>query len=133
MKLLFSFKGHVGRGKFIGLTILYMLIYILVIAFTSEFVVGLMFFVYMYVNLTLSVKRLRDMKFSPWLILLYLVPAVNLILFLLMLFIKGKNVPQTEAKVVDVKRELKDHDADKPVVQLKDVHHKVLKILEEHQ
>lgn len=132
MKLLFSFKGHVGRGKFIGLTFLYMLIYLLIIAFTSELVIGLMFFVYMYVNLTLSVKRLRDMQFSPWLILLYLVPVVNFILILLMLFIKGKYVSKAEDNIVDIKRELKNHDAGKPVVQLRDVHSNVLRILEEH-
>lgn len=132
MSLLFSFKGQVGRGKFIGLTLLYMLIYLLIIVFTPALVVGLMFFVYVYVNITLSVKRLRDMQFSPWLILLFLIPAVNLILFLLMLFIKGKNGPQVEANTAAIKHELKNHDAGKPVVQLKEVHGNVLKILEEH-
>lgn len=132
MLSLFSFKGQVGRGKFIGLNLLNMLFYLLIIAYSNDLVIGLMFFVYMYVNLTLAVKRLRDMQFSPWLILLYFVPFVNVILLLMMLFKKGNSVPQVEAKTAAIKQELKNHDAGKPVVQLKEVHSNVLRILQEH-
>jgi len=46
--------------------------------------------------LAATAKRLRDINSKPWLAILILVPFINLILFLYLVFKKGKDW-QTEA------------------------------------
>lgn len=59
--------------------------------------VGVIVFVAAYIayawsSLALSIKRLRDAGYSPWLLVLWIVPLANLVVFLLIIF-----APPTDA------------------------------------
>ena len=131
MKLLFSFKGMIGRGKFIGLTILYMLTVLLIIGLTPESVGMVSALIYLFINLTLGVKRLRDINYSPWLILLYLVPVAGIVLFIMLMFIKGKNGNMTTIKNTKTNVNVDKEVNDQPVASLKEIQKNVFRILED--
>lgn len=131
MELLFSFKGKVGRGIFFGLSIIYLFIYLVVIAYSSDTVIGSLFFVYLFFNITLVVKRLRDVNYSLWLVLVYIIPLVGIPIYIKLVFMRGEEIGKPALQKVNIVKEFKRNDGEKPVVKLKDVQNNVFKILEE--
>lgn len=92
MFLLKTFASYNLRGMFTPIITIIMAIIIIVL------VVGLL--VYYFI---IAVQRVRDMGKSPWYLLLLLVPIINIIVSLELLFMKSKStpgIPSDRGKVV---------------------------------
>ena len=111
LQLLFSPHGRLNRlqyfliwlGIFVSFWVIIALMWGTAVIFGGEggdmnnFVwgtLGILLLVYMvlvtYIGIVTAIKRLRDIGWSPWLVLLFLVPIVNLILGLLLLVMPSK-------------------------------------------
>lgn len=91
MGLLLSFKGTVGRKSFFILGLLYLIAYGLIVVYGHDYLIGLTLFLYVYINLTLTSKRLRDAGYSPWLTLLFYTPVFGQIMYIFLLFKESKS------------------------------------------
>jgi len=98
MKLLFSFKGRIGRLKYAAIIILLFFVKAFIYALTEgiDFREGIMInslgnIFILIIALTVTVKRLRDIDLNPWFSFFILIPFVNLILFLYLFFKKGQD------------------------------------------
>lgn len=88
---LLSFKGSIGRKGFLICNVLYLFILSFAAVVGSETIAGLTFIVYMYALLALIAKRLRDLDSSPWFVLMFLIPVVNVLFYLILFFKKSKS------------------------------------------
>lgn len=133
MELLFSFKGKIGRLKFLGFGVLYAFLYLFILGSTSDLVGGLATVAYLYISTTLSVKRLRDIGYSPWLILLYIVPIAGIVLYFMLLFIRGEkgtgSISKSQASI-PITRPVANANK-KPVASLSEIQSNVYQILDE--
>ncbi len=106
----FSFSGRIGRLRYLaytwGLTLLIMMVMgilsaVLIPMFAGDgggqgAVMALVFLMYVpmiVISFMMAVRRLNDINWSGWLSLLFLVPLVNAILGLLLLFMPGSKGP----------------------------------------
>lgn len=114
-KLFFSFDGKIHRVPFILVHVVYWLIAVIMVGTYSGptsvavdttmtnipnlqvfmsvtgFVSLAVFVVILYSTICVYIKRFRDTGFSPWLTLLILVPVVNLITFIFLIFYPPKS------------------------------------------
>ncbi len=128
MGLLLSFKGTVGRKNYFILGLLYLIAYGLIVEYGQDYVVGLAFFLYIYINLTLTSKRLRHAGYSPWLTLLFYTPVVGQIMYIFLLFKKGK----TEHRIVSKESVTRSEKVkNMPVASLEEIQGNVMRILNE--
>ena len=117
MSKMFSLQGRDTRGDFlayIGLSILLVLVGTLVIAgvssvaapgsmepgasppvFAGLLIVALVLVVFV-VRILSTARRFRDIGASPWLTLLMLVPLINFITMVALMFVPGKPGPSPE-------------------------------------
>lgn len=126
MGLLLSFKGTVGRKNYFVFGLLYLIAYGSIVEYSQNNVITLSFFLYIYLNLTLTSKRLRDAGYSPWLTLLFYTPVVGQIMYIFLLFKKGK----TRHDIVKKESSSRNEVVKKvPVASLKEIQGNVLRIL----
>ena len=84
----FSFSGTIGRQRFFGYFIATLVLALVIALFATEArAPGLMIIVLplVWISLAAYVKRLRDLDWSPWLVLISLIPYVNIVFFLILL------------------------------------------------
>lgn len=131
MKLLFSFKGKIRRGKFFGLGLLYLIIYLLIIVYTPVVIDVLATLIYIIINFTLAVKRLYDIRYSPWLVLLYIVPVAGVVLYFMLLFINGREGNEMVKKVENAAIQYVGIPSKSTVASLSEIQSNVFKILDD--
>ncbi len=98
----YSPSGRLGRARYFLASIGYYLIFVLAMALVGVLAGALnlpqqimplfmapAFLAYFIFSLFLAVKRIHDLDWSAWLLLLFLIPLVNLVMALLLLFKPG--------------------------------------------
>lgn len=106
LKYYFTFQGRVGRMQYFGGTFFISFLFIVVglpfvvlaryaenagQIFTAMLGISIivLFILSIWANISLTVRRIKDVGMSPWSILLILIPLINVIMNLVLLFIAG--------------------------------------------
>ena len=108
---IFSYKGVLSRGEFAKIVIPAMIINAILNVISKynndkSLVVALVLISFGLLSIIIlaCIKRLRDIKKSPWWTLVFLIPLGGFILILYLLFAKSKDLP-LEAEVLQDKEE----------------------------
>ncbi len=101
---IFAFNGRIGRLRYLAYSMIYNLILYLVVGILSALMVaasgdsggalmvavlGLFYIVMLVMYVVVARRRLNDLDKSGWLLLLFIVPIVNFLLGLYLLFARG--------------------------------------------
>ena len=98
-KKLFSLNGRINRAKYWGYAIVALAILIIgsvlgtLLANVSQELSSVVFivtiFTYLWITVTLQVKRWHDLDRSGWMSLLNFIPVLNIVVFVVLGFFKG--------------------------------------------
>ena len=90
VKTILDWKGRLGRLQFLGVLIVVFIAVTILGAVFSATMGKVIAFLGQLSLIPSQIKRLRDIGWTPWLVILSFVPVVGFILALLLLFVPGK-------------------------------------------
>ncbi len=111
---LISVKGSRSRKAFILAAIINFSILAVIVNFASETVSSIYVFFYLYLEFCNVSKRFHDLGKSAWYSLLMLIPFVNIIVVIILLFTKGDSMiaDSTQNSVLESSYIEEDNDVD---------------------